>query len=63
MKHCWIFNSGYLLQAPSKGPVFHSNIKVHVVEKDITKTQKKVASIRAKATMIGGENDYISSIN
>ena len=32
---------------------FHSNIKVHVVEKDITKTQKKVASIRAKATIIG----------
>lgn len=30
------------------------NIKVHVVEKDITKTQKKVASIRAKATIIGG---------
>ena len=29
------------------------NIKVHVVEKDITKTQKKVASIRAKATIIG----------
>ena len=35
--------------------VFHSNIKVHVVEKDITKTQKKVASIRAKATIIGGK--------
>ena len=34
---------------------FHSNIKVHVVEKDITKTQKKVASIRAKATIIGGK--------
>ena len=31
------------------------NIKVHVVEKDITKTQKKVASIRAKATIIGGK--------
>lgn len=53
MKHCWIFNSGYLLQAPSKGPVFHSNVKVHVVEKDITKAQKKVANIKAKATIIG----------
>ena len=31
------------------------NIKVHVVEKDITKTQKKVASIKAKATIIGGK--------
>lgn len=33
--------------------VFHSNIKVHVVEKDITKAQKKVANIKAKATIIG----------
>lgn len=29
------------------------NLKVYVVEKDITKAQKKVASIRAKATIIG----------
>lgn len=55
MKHCWIFNSGYLLQAPSKGPVFHSNVKVHVVEKDITKVQKNVARIKAMATIIGGK--------
>lgn len=31
------------------------NLKVYVVEKDITKAQKKVASIRAKATIIGGK--------
>ena len=29
------------------------NLKVYVVEKDITKAQKKVANIRAKATIIG----------
>lgn len=29
------------------------NLKVYVVEKDITKTQKKVANIKAKATIIG----------
>lgn len=31
------------------------NLKVYVVEKDITKAQKKVANIRAKATIIGGK--------
>lgn len=31
------------------------NLKVYVVEKDITKAQKKVANIKAKATIIGGK--------
>ena len=48
------FNNGIIRLAKAQSERV-DNIKVYVSEKDITKTQKKVASIRAKATIIGGK--------